>query len=174
MAILQGYREALQHQHGWEVELTCPACNHMGLPRYEGWEPNRAINFGNTPTMYARVACVSCGRDLHSVAGEKLVAMFCEVTVPRANRRMIAWFVVAVTFLVALPIVAQFVLEPSFHVGSFGAILVLPLIFLFNHRMASMRKCCSCGTPRYIFMGLLGRSCCYRCSSCGNLLRLRD
>ncbi len=174
MAVLQRYRKALQHQHGWEVELTCPDCGHTGLPRYGGWEPNIAINFGNAPTMFARVACGSCGRDLRPVAGEELRAMFSEIMVPKANRRLIVWFVVAVILLVTLPIVAQFVLRPSFHIASFGAILVLPLIFAFNYRVASMRKRCPCGAPKYVFMGLLGRSYCYRCSGCGNLLRLRD
>lgn len=174
MALLQRYRKALHHEHGWEVELTCQDCGHTGLPRCDGWKPNSAINFGNTPTMFSRVACASCGRDLRSVAGEKLVAMFSEITVPKANRRIIAWLVVAVVFLVTLPIVAQFVLRPSFHVASFGAILVLPLTLVFNYRVASMRHRCPCGTPKYLFMGLLGRSYCYRCSSCGNLLRLRD
>ena len=174
MAILHGYRKALQYEYGWEVELTCPDCGHTGLPRHEGWEPNSAINFGNTPTMFARVACESCGRDVHPVAGDKLRVMFSEITVPKANRRLIVWFVVAVILLVTLPMVAQFVLRPGFHVASFGAILVLPLIFVFNYRVASMRRRCPCGTPKYIFMGLLGRFYCYRCSSCGNLLRLRD
>ncbi len=174
MAILKEYRMALQHEHGWEVELTCPDCGHTGLPRYDGWEPNSAISFGSTPTLFARVACESCGRDVRSVAGEKLVALFSEITAPRANRRLVVWFVVAVIILVTLPIIVQFALRPGFHVASFGAILVLPLIFVFNYRVASMRKRCPCGTPQYIFMGLLGRSYCYRCSSCGNLLRLRD
>ncbi len=174
MAVLQGYRKALQHEHGWEVELTCTDCSHTGLPQYDGWEPDNVINIGNTPTMFARVSCANCGRDLRSVAGEKLVAMFSEITVPKANRRIIAWFVVACVCLATLPLAAQFILKPSFPVASLGVILVLPLIFVFNYRVASMRKRCPCGAPRYVLMGLLGRSYCYRCSSCGNLLRLRD
>jgi hypothetical protein len=34
--------------------------------------------------------------------------------------------------------------------------------------------CDHCGEPDYVFLGMLGRSYCYRCSSCGRLLRLRD
>lgn len=148
MAMLKGYRRALQHEHGWEVELSCPDCGHTGLPRYDGWEANSAINFGSAPTIFARVACESCGGNLRPIAGERLQTMFSEITVPTANRRLIVWFVIAVILLVILPILAQFVLKPDFHVASFGAILVLPLIFVFNYRVASMRKRCPCGTPK--------------------------
>ena len=168
------YRSAVQHEHGWEVELACPKCGHTALPRYEGWKPNTSINFGNTPTMFALVACSECGHDLREVAGEQLAAMFSDVAVPKVNRRLMASFVVAVVLIVALPIIAQFVFRPSFHVASFGAILVVPLILVFNYRVASIRKRCPCGAPKYVFMGMLGRSYCHRCSTCGRLLRLRD
>ena len=74
----------------------------------------------------------------------------------------------------------------SFFAGwhSFGGILTrTPLLFLpllaptimwFNWQIASIRCRCECGKPAYKFMGMLGRSYCYRCSSCGRLLRLRD
>jgi hypothetical protein len=44
----------------------------------------------------------------------------------------------------------------------------------FNYQIASIRCWCECGRPGYKFMGLLGRSYCYRCSSCGRRLRLKD
>ncbi len=105
MAFLERYRNAMRHEHGWEVDLACPDCGHAGLPRYDGWEPTSAITFGSTPTLFAHVACVNCGRDLRSVAGERLRAMFTEITVPKVNRRMVVWFLVAVILIVSLPMV---------------------------------------------------------------------
>ena len=174
MSIIDKYRRGVQHEHGWELELTCPACGHTAPPHYEGWKPNKAINFGSTATVFALLSCAECGHGLREVAGRELVALFSDVTVPKVNRRLIAYFTVAVVLLVLLPIVAQYLFRPSFHIGSYGILLVLPLIFVFNYRVASLRMRCSCDTPKYLFMGLLGRSYCYRCSTCGRLLRLRD
>jgi hypothetical protein len=53
-------------------------------------------------------------------------------------------------------------------------VLVLPAVFWFNSQVHSIRHRCECGRPDYVFMGLLGRSYCYRCSTCGRILRLRD
>ena len=53
-------------------------------------------------------------------------------------------------------------------------LLLQPMILLFNWQVHSPRFRCDCGQPAYKFMGMLGRSYCYRCSSCGRLLRLRD
>ena len=100
--------------------------------------------------------------------------MFSDIAVPKENKRLLVWFVIAVLLIVTLPIVAQVVLRPGFHVASFGVILVLPLIFAVNYSIASTRKRCPCGVPNYIFMGMLARTYCYRCSTCGRLLRLRD
>ena len=49
-----------------------------------------------------------------------------------------------------------------------------PAVMWCNYRIHSIRHECECGKPDYLFMGLLGRSSCHRCSSCGKLLRLRD
>ncbi len=56
-----------------------------------------------------------------------------------------------------------------------GLILLLPpAIFWFNWQIHGARHRCECGQPAYVFMGLLERSYCYRCSTCGKLLRVRD
>jgi hypothetical protein len=135
MGFFRRYRETLRHEHGWEVELTCPQCGHTGLPRYEGWKPNLAGGFGKTPTIFANLACTKCGRDLRRAAGEQLVATFSRIAVPKGNKRLLVWFVIAVLLIVSLPIVAQFTLRPGFHVASFGVILVLPLIIAVNYRV---------------------------------------
>jgi hypothetical protein len=43
----------------------------------------------------------------------------------------------------------------------------------FNRRVYGLKAQCACGQPAYHFMGLLGRTDCYRCATCGRLLRLR-
>jgi hypothetical protein len=54
------------------------------------------------------------------------------------------------------------------------AFLSAPGIMIFNYQIASLRRQCACGRPDYRFLGMLGRSYCYRCDSCGRLLRIRD
>ncbi|MEW6555699.1 MAG: hypothetical protein AB1384_15630 [Actinomycetota bacterium] len=59
----------------------------------------------------------------------------------------------------------------------FFLIPLLVLIPLLDRGTATLRQSCDCGSPDYIFMGMLGRSYCFRCfrcASCGRLLRLRD
>ncbi len=174
MGFLRKYHDALRHQHGWEVELTCPECGHTAVPHYGDWEFTRTAHLGDTPTVFALVTCPNCGRDLRGAAGDCLVATFSDVAVPQGNKRLVVYFAMAVTVITTVPIAVQLALKPGFHVASFGAILVMPLIFTFNYAVAATRRRCPCGQPRYIFMGLLGRSYCYRCATCGRLLRLRD
>jgi hypothetical protein len=53
-------------------------------------------------------------------------------------------------------------------------VFVAPLALWFNWRDASLRSRCQCGKPEYELLGLLGRSYCYRCRSCGQPLLFRD
>ncbi len=131
--------------------------------------------------MFAKIFCTNCGSDLRKEAGQQLVSMFAGVAVPPANRRLIAWFV---GMMIGLPLFAVGFVLAGIQAGwwnysAFRVLIVLPLMVApanlwFNYRVASMRRQCSCGKANYIFMGLLGRSYCYRCASCGSLLRLRD
>jgi hypothetical protein len=167
----------LQHIHGWEVELQCPACGKVALPVFNGWTPSHAINFGDRPTIYADLTCRSCGADLRHAAGTKLVELFADVGVPPRNRWLMATFIVIIlAFLLPGTILSLF--EGWRKLGVFllwtPLLPVAPTILWFNGQIASIRSRCECGKPDYKFMGLLGRSYCYRCSSCGRLLRLRD
>lgn len=174
MKLIARCRIDLRHEHGWNVKLTCPDCSHKGVPRFDGWAANTAINFGNAPTLFARLACANCGGDLRSAASESLQNMFSGVRVSKRNVRLIVWFVGTIVLVVTLPIAAQLIFNPRVSVAWLGGVLG-PLVGLaFNRRVASIRTQCRCGHPRYIFMGMLGRSSCYRCSTCANLLRLRD
>lgn len=179
--LLTRYRERLQHQHGWEVELRCPACAASALPSLDGWTPSYAVNFGDAPTIYANVTCSKCGVDLKDAAGKKLVEIFAGVPVPPRNNWLLVWFLV---FAVGTPLLLTAGLYLGVLAGwwgyrgfvglSFLPVLLWPVLMWFNWQVASIRFQCACGNPAYKFMGLLGRSYCYRCSSCGKLLRLRD
>jgi hypothetical protein len=168
------YRALLEHQHGWEVELRCPGCGTTALPVFEGWTPSSAIQFGRTPTIYAQLHCAHCGLDLKETTGQKLAELFGDLAIPPAALRLLAFFILFMvlwTGAMTWSIVGRW-RHPQ--------ILLLPLILLgplriyVNWKVHSLRTHCGCGAPDYKFMGLLGRSYCYRCSSCGSLLRLRD
>jgi hypothetical protein len=157
--------------------LQCPTCGKIALPVFNGWTPSHAINFGDTPTIYVDLTCRSCGADLRQAAGTKLVELFASVGVPPRNKRLIMTFI-ALILAVELPgaILSLFQRWRQLGVFLLGTPLlpVAPTILWFNGQIASIRSRCECGKPDYKFMGLLGRSYCYRCSSCGRLLRLRD
>jgi hypothetical protein len=168
----------LAHEHGWEVPLTCPRCGVEAEPACRGWAPNHAIHFGKTPTVFMNVSCAGCGADLRGAAGNKLVELFGDVATNATNRWLIAALVIY--FLLILPLLlwaairfpAARGLEGLIAVGH--VLLIHPIMLWFNHRVAALRQSCACGKPRYKFLGMLGRSYCYRCSTCGQLLRLRD
>jgi hypothetical protein len=158
------YRQRMQHEHDWEVELRCPACGLLAHPVFRGWTPSHAVSFGNRPTIYASLDCPACGAGLKATAGEKLVELFADVHV-------------------GLPLAMVAVIAPGIRYRREAwALTVLMLLVLssrslgmwFNYQIASIRCRCQCGRPGYKFMGLLGRSYCYRCSSCGRRLRLKD
>jgi len=180
-AVLKRYSQRLQHQHGWEVELECPICGHCGQPDYDGWTPNSAMKFGDRPTIFANLTCDNCNQDLRQQAGEKLMEVFSGVPTPSRNRRLMHTFI---GLLIGLPLLLFAAIWAGIQFGWWGnaaytvlagsSLFLFPTIFWFNWQVHGMRHRCECGKPAYIFMGLLGRSYCYRCSSCGKLLRLRD
>jgi ribosomal protein S27E len=180
-SLLGKYRSAITHTHGWNVELSCSQCGFRGLPRYEGWIKNGVMHAGDKPTISVKIACRQCGRRLTDEAGGKLVELFNDVTIPEENRKIIKEFIAGI-FLV--PVLFALLLFAGTRMGWWGysafvilalsAAVIQPLVMLMNYRIALLRKRCDCGRPDYVFMGLLGRTYCYRCSSCGSLLRLRD
>src|SRR5271168_2082714 len=98
------YNQRLQHEHGWEVELQCPVCGAVAVPRFGGWTPSGAINFGNKATIYANLNCPRCGADLKEEAGRKLVELYAEVSIPVRNRRLMRLFIVLVVGATLLPL----------------------------------------------------------------------
>lgn len=169
------HRQALEHKHGWEVELECPGCGYRGLPIYTGWKPKYSMAFGTTPTIYACLECPTCGRDLEPEAASKLVKLFAEVKVPKANRRILAVFFLVSAILVLIS--ALLFIFADIVPGLIPLLFIIPLLALIpvmNKRIASIRTNCTCGDPDYIFMGMVGRAYCFRCSNCGSLLKLRD
>lgn len=175
------YNQRLQHEHGWEVELQCPVCGTIAVPRFGGWTPSSTINFGNRATVYANLNCPRCGADVKEAAGTKLVELFADVSIPARNRRVTMLFIVLVVGATLLPLAWMFLCRLMGWRRFESPLLWTPLIALlsptimwFNWQIHSIRYRCDCGKPEYKFMGLLGRSYCYRCSTCGKLLRLRD
>ncbi len=139
LTFLKQYNQRLQHQHGWTVELDCPACGNHGLPDYAGWTPDSTIHFGIRSTIFVNVSCPRCGQDLTQQAGEKLVELFSDVTAPARNRRMIA---LLISLLVGLPLLLCAVIWAGVQLGWWGhmafmdltglPLLLPPGIFWFN------------------------------------------
>jgi len=178
--ILQKYKQTVRLDHGWEVELTCPECNWNGIPPDNGWTPGLEIHFGNTPTIYSNLKCPECECNLRKEAGEKLVEMFSDVELDRRNKRYLAFFIL---FMIGVPVIIFAVVYAGIQAGLWGktayaaftlmAVLLAPAILYFNYKIGMISSHCECGSG-YRFMGLLGRCYCFRCSSCGHLLKTRD
>jgi DNA-directed RNA polymerase subunit RPC12/RpoP len=170
--MLTKYRERLKNEHGWEVPLRCSRCGADAVPIFHGWTPSQVINFGNKPTIYANLECPKCGENMKELAGEKLVEMFAEERTSAKFKQMLVLFIAACVGMPALLLFLprtwwMYAMIPYF-------VLLQPMIHFFNWQVHSPRFRCDCGEPAYKFMGMLGRSYCYRCSTCGRLLRLRD
>ena len=175
------YNQALRLRHDWQTALTCTGCGASAVPIYDGWTPKHEIAFGSTPVIYARLHCPQCGKDLRREAGEKLVALFSPVPPPVRNRRILMGFI---GLMVGLPLVLCIALFAGVKMGYWGyrafqgltflPILIAPAILLFNWQVNAIRRTCDCDAPDYRFMGMLGRSYCHRCATCGKLLRIRD
>jgi len=164
------YKERMQLKHGWEVELKCPKCNYNGKPEYKGWTSSQAISVGKQAMIYANLACPKCNNELKEEANKKLIELFSNISISSLNKKYLTLFLVSI--LAILPL-ALFLLG-GFKLFPFMILFILPAIFIFNYKIASIRFRCVCGKPNYIFMGMLGRSYCHRCSSCGKLLRTKD
>ncbi|GIW81279.1 MAG: hypothetical protein KatS3mg105_3086 [Gemmatales bacterium] len=179
--LLHKYRQQMQHEHGWDVELTCSDCGHTARPVYHGWKPVSAMRFGQSPTIYAILSCPQCHKNMQAEAEAKLVELFQLESIPPQNKSLLMQSVLlfAGMPLLLLAMIGWGILAGWWDAKAFISLailpgLVAPLALLQNYRVARLRNQCDCGEPRYLFMGLLGRSYCYRCSTCGRLLRLRD
>jgi hypothetical protein len=170
------YGKDMVLDHGWEVPVPCSVCGRNEVPVYEGWTPSQVIHFGKKPTIYAKLQCGRCGKDLKQEAGEELVRLFADQPVDPRSRRILTFMVVGICLWLALGFGLNFVLpQPWFSFVVVGPIALLtPLLMLVNSKINAIRRVCPCGSPAYKFMGLLGRTYCHRCSTCGRLLRLQD
>jgi hypothetical protein len=139
------------------------------------------MKFQDRPTIFVNLTCHKCGQDLKQKASEKLVEMFSEVRSPSRNRLLLLTFI---GLMVGLPVILFVRVWEGIQLGWWGnityivlaalSLILFPVMLWFNWRLHDIRRRCECGNPDYLFMGLLGRSSCCRCSSCGKLLRLRD
>lgn len=169
--------------HGWDVELTCSQCGTGALPRYEGWSPSLSGYTNVNIQVFAKVACTKCGKRLTGEAGRKLADLFDNLEITAENRNIITGFI---TRLFLVPAVLAFVLFLGAQMDWWGwglgtvwilliSALAIPVfVFWKNSQIAGLPTRCECGKPHYIFMGTLENNHCYRCFSCGKLLKVRE
>lgn len=157
--------------------MQCPQCDRDGVPTFEdGTIDTKKVhkNAADVPMLCANVTCSECGNDLKEQAGEKLAELFSDTP------KMFGWPSVLMGVLLFLPILVF----GMFWVGAFAGwwqelellhwvvFFLLFLPFLIGHYFIHPKMySCECGNPKFLFMGALGRSYCFRCSSCSRLLR---
>jgi hypothetical protein len=177
------YKNLFRKNYGWDVNLTCSQCKFSGQPRYEGWSPNLKADIAENVTVYAKVACPKCGRRLTDEAGKKLLTLFRDIDIPEQNKRITTRFIAR---LILVPVALAFVLFFGTQMDWWGwglgtawillvSALSIPLLVIFkNNRIAQLPFQCDCGNPHYVYMGGLDDTSCYRCFSCGRLLKLQE
>jgi hypothetical protein len=177
------FRADLNRSYGWDVELSCSHCTFSGLPRYEGRSPSLNTNNARNVVIHAKLACPQCGSRLTSEAGRKLIALFGDMDISERNRKILVRFI---TRLFLVPAVLAFVLFFGMQMdwwrwglGTLWVLLVsvatIPLVaYLKKKELAGLPMECECGKPHYIFMGSIDNNHCFRCFSCGRLLKVRE
>ncbi|OGW37025.1 MAG: hypothetical protein A2X58_09950 [Nitrospirae bacterium GWC2_56_14] len=178
--MLSKYRSMVSKSYGWNVALTCGHCKASVMPRYEGRSLHMATGAGDA-TVFAKLACPACGQRLIDEPVRKLAGLYTEVPLSAQNHRIIKQFIAG---LVIVPAAFAFVLFMGLQMGwwrnnAFGllvlsAAMIPLLVMLKNYRIAMLRSVCVCGKPAYRFLGIVQGTCCYCCSSCGQLLRLQE
>ncbi len=183
MDFLRKYRKTFEHQHGWEAAVECPVCAFIAVPVFNGWTPSLSVGLGSTPKVFANLNCPKCAAPVKSAAEMKLVELFSVVAIPKSNQRMLKWYMAfgIAGLLITAGGLLHFAALRDGNTPSYLLFLLLtpalslrPLGTWLNYAIASHCKQCACGNPAYKFMGMLGRPCCYRCSTGGQLLRLRN
>ncbi len=172
-----------QKTYGWDLELTCTRCRNTGLPRYEGWSQNLQTNTGAGVRVYAKVACPKCGNRLTNEAGSKLVDIFRSIELPEKNKKIMKTFIAGI---ILVPFVLAFVLLFGTQMDWWGwglgtvwilvvSAVAIPLLVLQkNKEIGKLAGSCGCGKPHQVFLGSLDDADCYRCFSCGRLMKLRE
>jgi hypothetical protein len=173
----------LNRNYGWDVELSCSHCAFSGMPRYEGRSESLKTDGPADVSIYAKLACPRCGGRLTNEAGRKLVTLFRDVDISEGNKGILGRFI---TRLFLVPGVLAFVLFFGMQMdwwnwglGTLWVLLVslasIPLVvYLKNKELADLPLQCECGKPHYVYMGSIENSQCFRCFSCGRLLKVRE
>ena len=163
--MLAKYQERLRHEHGWEVPLRCHWCGADSVPNYLGWTPSQIINWADKPTIYANLECPKCGHDVKETAGEKLVELFADKKTDPQFKRVAALFHHHTDRAIGPAS------DLASGLGRRIDIVSRPA-HATPHRLVPSPVCMACASdaqlakPAYKFMGMLGRSYCYRCSNC--------
>jgi len=177
MSLVSKYKQHVQINHGWEIELHCPQCNSNDVPAFEdGTIDTKRIhkNTADIPMLCAAVTCSGCGHDLEEQAGEKLTELFSQTP------KTLGWPSILMGVLFFLPVLMFGIIGVGVFVGwwdglelwHLGAVALCYIIFLIGHYLVHpMMYSCKCGDPKFLLMGALGRSYCFRCSTCSRLLR---
>ena len=165
-------------EHGWEVPLKCNACGQSELPVYDGRTAIEGNPSGKQPLVYANLKCRHCGNDLKQEATEEVVRLFATQRLDPHNRRLLSTILVGAAIVSVVGYGEIFMLfvipAPWRHMWWMGFVLVY--VYVTTRLLPgidALRGVCTCGKPSYKFMGRLGLSYCFRCSTCGKLLRLR-
>jgi hypothetical protein len=107
---------------------------------FNGWTPSLAVNFGNTPTIYAKLDCPRCGAGLRDAAGRKLVELFADVAIPPRNRRLMTSFLVLVVGALLFLLAGMFLGTLTGWRESVSVLTLIPLLLLPWFNVAALRK----------------------------------
>lgn len=181
VCFFEDYNKKVLIKHGWDAQLTCSRCKYRGKPEIKSSIRNKIAKHKNNPQIHTILYCTKCGKDLKEEAECEIVKLFSEEKIPDTTKKMIAWSkIYSIILSLILLIYIYFLFFEDFRI-----VYMLPVFFIistvfvvinkyFKHKFYLIHSTCDCGAPNYIFMGTVGKSCCFRCKSCRRLLRTRN
>jgi hypothetical protein len=177
MPLWTKYNDRVRILQGWEVPLHCPHCGCDTVPRSESnGIDTKAVhkNPDDLPLLLSTMTCTECDHDLKDQASEKLTELFGDVPKKRGLPSLVMGLLFALPFVVVAIAWAGVFLGwwTDFGIWLYGGLAACGLVFLTGHYLIHPKMySCECGNPHFLLMGAVGRSYCFRCSSCSRLRR---
>jgi len=176
-----GSKESSRLQYGWDCELECLKCKHIGQPKIYALKQGKILRAKKIPVLHMTLHCLACGQDLQREAESEIVKLFSDIHISKKNAKLITWnriCSVCLSFLLLLCL--YFSMFTDFPIRqTFPSFVLISLVFIvvvkyFVYQFTLLKKACACGSTKLVFMGSLGQSYCFRCASCGTLVKIDD
>ena len=181
VAFYDGTKESSRLKYGWDAELECLKCKHIGKPKIYALKQGRIPRAKKLPVIHVTLHCLECGQELQREAESEIVKLFSNIHISEKNTKLIIWnriCAVCLSFLLLLclyfSIFTDLPIRQTFPFFVLISVINIVIVKYFVYQFTLLKKTCDCGSTKLVFMGSLAQSCCFRCASCGTLVKVDD